>query len=127
MNITKRAIAAMEVLLVFPATLFMVALFMRNAQPQQYEPAHTAQSIVDWYAARPHVGLWVLLFALPFAVAVTGCGVLLRNWSKDPELRQAARQVVALVRAHIATLLVAASTLIALGILAIVNLHVAAD
>jgi hypothetical protein len=38
MNTFKRAIAAAELLLVFPAVLFMTALFVRNLQPLQYEP-----------------------------------------------------------------------------------------
>src|SRR5262245_37671497 len=42
MNIGKRAVAATELLLVSPATLFMMALFVRNLQPLQYEPARTA-------------------------------------------------------------------------------------
>jgi hypothetical protein len=46
MNIFKRAIAATELLLIFPAALFMMALFVRNLQPLQYEPARTAQRIV---------------------------------------------------------------------------------
>jgi len=48
MNIMKRAIAAAELVLIFPAALFMTALFVRNLQPQQFEPAHTAQRIVSW-------------------------------------------------------------------------------
>ena len=67
MKTIHRSVAALELLLVFPAVLFMTALFARNVQPPQYEPAHTAQQIVDWYAARPHIGLWVLLIALPLA------------------------------------------------------------
>jgi hypothetical protein len=66
----KRTIATTEVLLILPSVLFMTALFVRNLQPLQYEPAHTAQQIVDWYAARPRVGLWLLLTALPLAVLV---------------------------------------------------------
>ena len=81
MNIVKRAIAASELLLIFPAALFMTALFVRNLQPQQYEPAHTAQRIVDWYAVRPRTGLWGLLIALPLAVLLTGGGTLLRDQS----------------------------------------------
>src|SRR5215470_4768667 len=127
MNTLKRAIAATELLLIFPAALFMTALFVRNIQPQQYEPAHTAQRIVMWYSARPHVGLWVLLIALPFAVLLLGCATLLPSWQKDGELRQAARQTLATVRAYLATLLVALSTLVAGGILAIVALHVLTD
>jgi hypothetical protein len=127
MNMPKRAIAATELLLVFPATLFMAALFVRNVQPLQYEPAHTAQRIVMWYAARPHIGLWVLLIALPFVVLVTGCGTLLRSWSDEVKLRQATLQTVAAIRAHLAALLVAGATVTAGGVLAIVALHVLTD
>ena len=127
MNIAKRAIAATELLLIFPAALFMTALFVRNLQPLQYEPAHTAQRIVTWYAARPRIGLWVLLIALPLAVLVTGCGTLLRRWNHEVELRQAAWQTLAAIRAHLATLLVAGATLTAGAVLAIVALHMLTD
>jgi hypothetical protein len=127
MNIIKRAIAATELLLIFPAALFMTALFVRNLQPLQYEPAHTAQRIVTWYAARPRIGLWGLLIALPLAVLVTGCGTLLRRWGAEVELRQATRQTLIAIRAHLATLLVAGATLTAGAILAIVALHMLTD
>jgi len=120
MKSIQRSVAAAELLLIFPAVLFMTALLVRNVQPERYEPAHTAQRIVTWFAARPHVGLWVLLIALPLAVLIIGCVTLLRRWKGSAELRQAARQV----RAHLATLLIAAATLTAGGVLAIVALHV---
>jgi hypothetical protein len=123
----KGAIAATELLLIFPAALFMTALFVRNLQPQQYEPAHTAQQIVRWYSARPRVGLWVLLIALPLAVLTTGSVSLLRSWSEDALLRNAARETLAAVRSHLATLFVALATLAAGGILAIVALHSMTD
>lgn len=127
MKTVRRSIAAAELLLIFPAVLFMAALFLRDVQPLQYEPAHTAQQIVDWYAARPHIGLWILLIALPLTVLATGCVTLVRNWSTDAELRRATDQTVAAVRAHWATLFVAAATLAAAGILAIVALHLLTD
>jgi len=127
MNTTKRCIAAAELLLIFPAALFMTALFVRNLQPLQYEPAHAAQRIVKWYAVRPRIGLWGLLIALPLAVLVTGCGTLLRSWSDEVELRQATRQTLAAISAHLATLLVAGATLTAGGVLAIVALHMLTD
>ncbi len=127
MHTIKRTVAATELLLIFPAALFMTALFVRNLQPRQYEPARSAQQIVMWYAARPHLGLWVLLIALPLAVLGTGCLTLLRAWREDPDLRQVARQTLAVVRAHLALLLIAATTLMAGGILAIVALHVVTD
>jgi hypothetical protein len=127
MNIFKRAIAATELLLVFPASLFMGALFVRNLQPIQYEPARTAGRVVEWFSARPRLGLDVLLIALPFVALVIGCATVLRGWRRDTELRQAALATVATVRAHLATLLIAGATLAAGAILAIVTLHVITD
>jgi hypothetical protein len=127
MNLPKRAIAVTELLLIFPAALFMTALFVRNLQPLQYQPAHTAERIVTWYAVRPRIGLWGLLIALPLAVLVTGCGTLLRNWSDEVELRQATRQTDAAISAHLATVLVAGATLTAGCVLAIVALHMLTD
>src|SRR5215471_18767978 len=120
MNTIQRTIAATELLLIFPAALFMTALFVRNLQPQQYEPAHSAQRIVMWYASQKGAGLWVFLIALPIAVLAIGCATLLRNWSEDAELRQAAQQAIGIIRGHFATLLVAAATVAAGGILGIV-------
>jgi hypothetical protein len=74
----KRVIAAAELLLIFPAALFMTALFARNLQPPQLEPAHTAQQIVLWYSGRLHFGLYVLLMTMPLIVLVMGCATLLR-------------------------------------------------
>jgi len=127
MKSLRRLLATTELLLIFPAALFMTSLVVRSLQPQEYEPAHTAQRIVDWYAARPHVGLWVLLIALPFTVLVLGSATLLRAWRSDAQLREAGRQALAAIRAHLATALIAAATVTAAGILAIVALHVLTD
>ena len=123
MRLNKYAVAVTELLLIFPSALFMAALFVRNLQPLQYEPAHTAQQIVTWYAVRPRIGLWGLLIALPVAVLVTGCATLVRRWTNEMELRQAARQTLAMLDEHLATLLVVIATSTAGGILAIVALH----
>ena len=117
----------MELLLIFPAVLFMLSLFAREIQPLQFEPAHTAKRIVDWYAARPHLGLWVLLIAMPLAALISSCIALVRTWHNNAELRQAARQTFALVRAHFATLIVALATIAAFGILSIIALHMITD
>jgi hypothetical protein len=127
MKLLKYSIATTEMLLICPAALFMAALFLRNVQPQQYEPAHTAQQIVTWYAGRPRIGLWGFLIALPLTVLATGCATLVRRWSDEVELRQAARQTLTALRAHLATLMVAVATLTAGGVLAIVALHVVTD
>ncbi len=127
MRSSKYTMAAAELLLIFPAALFMISLFVRNLQPLQYEPAHTAAQIVTWYAARPRIGLWLLLIALPFTVLVTGCFTLARRWSRDAQLRLAARNTASALRAHVGTALVAATALTAGGVLAIVALHVLFD
>jgi hypothetical protein len=123
MNTTKRLIAAAEWLFILPGSLFMAALFMRSAQPRQYEPSHSAQRLIDWFSVRPHLGLDVFLIALPFAAFAIGCAVLVKSWSTEDDLRQ----TVAAVRTQMATLLIAAATLIAGGILAVVGLHMITD
>jgi hypothetical protein len=127
MNTLKRALATMELVLVLPAALFMTALFVRNLQPAPYEPAQTARRVVDWYSARALLGLDVFLIAMPCAAFVIGCAAVLRSWRRDAELRRAALETIAVVRTHLATLLIAGATVIAGGILAIVALHVITD
>jgi hypothetical protein len=121
-----RIIALIELALIFPAALFMTALFVRNISPLQYQSAHIAQQLVMWYAGRMWT-LWVLLLALPFAVLVIGCATLGFICDRDIELLRTARHSLAVVRAHLATLFVAATTLAAAGILAIVVLHMLAN
>lgn len=121
-----RALATLEAALILPAALFMTALFVRNVQPQQFEPAHTAQRIVDWYAARTHVGLWLFLIGFPLAVLAIGCISLARNWRSDPALRQAARDSARSIRRHFAVLVVALATAASAVILCIVALHLIA-
>ena len=113
----------MELSLLAPAAIFMTALFARNLSPLQYEPAHTAQRLVMWYAGRMWT-LWVLLLALPFTVVVTGCAMLRHTWKRDVE---SARQSLVVIRTHLTTLVVLATTLAAAGILAIVVLHMLAN
>ena len=121
-----RIVAIIDSLLLFPAALFMTALVLRDLQPLQYEPAHSAQQLVMWYAARMWT-LWVLLLALPFTVLVTGCATLRHNWKRGGTGPHTARQSLAVVRADIATLFVAATTVAAGGILVIVVLHMLAN
>jgi len=73
----KRALAAAQLLLMFPAIPFRGALVVRQVSPLQHEPAHTAGRIVMLYAGRMWT-LWALLITLPLAVLVTGCVTLLR-------------------------------------------------
>jgi hypothetical protein len=122
-NTSKRLIAATELLLIFPSALFMIALLVRALQPQQYEPAHTAQQIVMWYAGRQWT-LWVLLITLPLIVLVIGCTVLLSSWNSDVGLRQAARHPFITIHTHIPMLFIAAETLTAGLVLAVVIVHI---
>jgi ABC-type Fe3+ transport system permease subunit len=126
MKTVKRIVAATELLLVFPALLFMSALIIRNQQPVRYEPARSAQRIVTWYAERQWT-LWVLLIALPLAVLVGGCATLLWRWQDEVELREVTRQTLSAIGRHLSTLLIAAATVVAGGILSIVAVHVLRD
>jgi cytochrome b561 len=127
MNAIKRTLAVTELLLVLPAGLFMAALFVRNIQPEPYEPAQTARRVVEWFSTKPHLGLQVFLIAMPLTAFVLGCVAVLRSWCSDEELRNAAVKTLAAARAHLATLLIAAATLVAGCVLAIVFLHVITD
>ena len=127
MNTFKRSVAVLELLLIFPATLFMTALFMRNIQPAPYEPAESARRLVDWFSARPILCLDIFLIALPLTALVMGAAITMRSWRGDPALRRAAHEALAALRGHLAALLIAGATLIAGGILAIVAAHVITD
>lgn len=121
-----RIIAFLEVVLLFPAALFMAALVLRNLQPLQSEPAHSAQQLILWYAGRMWT-LWVLLLGLPLTVLVTGCATLLPSWKGGGSPRLAVRQSLAIIRTDLATLFIAATTLIAAIVLVIVVLHMLAN
>lgn len=123
----KRSLAAIEILLILPATLFMLALFLRNVQPAPYEPAQTARHVVDWFAARPHIGLQIFLIAFTFAAVLIGAAATLRIWRNDQQLRRTAADTVATLRAHASFVLIAIATLVAGGILSIVALHIITD
>lgn len=114
-------IAFLQLVLIFPAALFMASLVVRNLGWLQYEPAHTAQQIVMWYAGR----LWtlrVLLFALPCMVLFSGC-VVLRTRNRDTE-QHGTQRSLASSRQHWPVRFVSVTTVASAGILAIVGFHV---
>jgi hypothetical protein len=121
-----RVIAVVQLALILPAALFMTALVVRNLQPPQYEPAHSAQHLVMWYAGRMWT-LWVLLLTLPSTALVTGCATLLHSWNRDIVVPHTAWQSLAMVRSHLAALFIVVTTLTAGVILAIVVLHMLAN
>ena len=104
----------------------MISLVVRKLAPLAFEPAHAAEQVVRWYAGRLWT-LWVLLLALPFTVLVTGCATLWQEFASGTNLLRTARQSLATFRSNLATLVVAATTLAAGIILAIVVLHMAAN
>lgn len=126
MDANRRIIAAAELVLIFPAALFMTAVVTRLLQPLPYAPAQVAQQIITWYSDR-YWTLWVLLIALPFAALVTGCVMLLRNRNRGPDLPRAPRLPFALIRTDIATRIIAAVTLSAGVVLAVVFVHMLAN
>jgi cytochrome b561 len=118
MKAIKKTIAIIELFLVFPAALFMVALFLREVQPL----AQTGR-LVEWFSHHVVLGLYVFLFGMPFAAFVIGCAIVLRSWSSEAEFRRATLDIFTAIRAHAASLLIAGATLMAAGILAIVAMH----
>ena len=122
MKAFKRFIFLMQVVLILPAALFICTLLIRYLQPSFYEPAHTAEQIIMWYAERPWT-LWVLLIALPLAVLVIGCAGLMRSWADDEELRDATRQLMVILPAHMTTVFLGVATAAAGIILAVVFVH----
>src|SRR5271154_5570254 len=121
-----RVIAFLELVLIFPAALFMTALLLRNLQPLQFGLARSAQQLVMWYAGRMWT-LWILLFGLPFIVLVSGCAELVRNWKSDTSVPLTSQKSLTMARVHLASHFIAATTLIAGVILVIVVLHVLAN
>lgn len=118
MKTIRPTIAIIEWLLVFPAVLFMVALFLREVQPL----AQTGH-LVDWFSHHVVLGLYVFLVTMPLAAFVVGSAIVLRSWRSDPEFRRATQEILNTARAHATSLLIAAATLMAGSILAIVALH----
>jgi hypothetical protein len=113
--------AALCLVLIVPAALFMAALVIRNLPLSGV--ANAAQRVVMWYAGKVWT-LWVLLLALPFVVMVTGWVVVFRDRIAAPN---GGRQAFALIRAQPMGSFFAALILSAGGIIAIVVLHMLAN
>ena len=127
MKTWKQSLAVLEMLLVLPGVLFMTALFVRNLSPTKFEPARSALRLVNWFADNPFLGLDIFLIALPLTAFFVGAIAVLRTWRRDAELRVAAAQMFAMVRAHLPALLIAGATLAAGFLLALVALHMVTD
>jgi hypothetical protein len=116
-----RIIAFFQLVLIFPAALFMASLAVRNLGQLKDQPAHAAQQIVMWYAGR----LWtlrVLLFVLPCMVLFGGC-VALRTRNRGTE-QHGTQRPLASSRPRWTVRLISVTTVASAGILAIVGFHV---
>jgi hypothetical protein len=127
MRTLTRLVAAIQLLLIFPAALFLTAVLVGLGDPPQYDLARIAQRVAMWYGGLGKVGLWGLLITLPFMVLISGCVTLLRSWNDEAELQHATRPSLAMIPAPVATLLVAGTTMTSAGILAVVVLHMLAN
>ncbi len=105
--------AVVQLALIVPAALFLLAVFVRGVEPLASEPAQTAQAIVTWYSGRVWT-LWVLLLALPIGAFVIGGATLAGGRGSAAAGRGA-------------TGAVAAATIAAGAILAVVVLHMLAN
>jgi len=112
----KRIIAAAQLLLIFPAALFLTAVLVRYLQPLLYGPAHLAGQIVMWFSVRQWT-LWVLLIGLPLAALILGGVALLRKSGRTP----------AALQSRLPVRIIAAATVAAGLILAVVALHMLAN
>jgi len=115
---TLKYITAGELLLIFPALIFMSALFLRSVQPLLQTGL-----VVDWFSQHLVLGLYVSLVAMPLGAVLLGCAVLTHGWRSDAEFRRATvamRRTACIYAPHLS---LAAATLAALAVLALVALH----
>ena len=117
----RRIIAATELVLIFPAALFLTAVVARHLEPLQF-----AQEIVTWYSVRQWT-LWVLLIGLPLGALLNGCMVLLPNSNDGTGEGQIAKHLFAAIRTQRPTQIIASATLAAGFILVVVVLHMLAN
>jgi hypothetical protein len=81
----ETAAAFAATLLVLPALVLLASAAVRLMQPVQYEPARTADAIVNWFAS-VHAGQAVLEVG-PFLALVIGAAALWRRLAHDSDVR----------------------------------------
>lgn len=117
MTVRPRAAAALAGVLLAPALLFFGALASRGL-------GSPAAEVVAWYAARPHVGLWLFLGLCP--MTAFGLGVVTLGGRVDVE-RALTGQLGHILRAPGALRALVATTGAAGVVLTVVALHVLAN
>jgi hypothetical protein len=123
MSLTNDIIAGVALVLVAPAVLFVLALFLRQWPPFDSEPARTAERVARWYASHPQFALWVLLLLLPLVAFVLGSSALLRTWDENPQLRDYAWRALAAIPEHLPAVLIGAATVVSASVLAMMARH----
>ncbi len=116
-NRILRLIAALEVILIFPAALFLIAVVARHIELI----GTPAREIALWYAYRFWT-LWVFMITLPLVALLVGSVTLLMNGMREErQLRWASFVSPTYV------LIIAVSTLATVAILVVVAVHMAAN
>jgi hypothetical protein len=82
----ETAAAFAATLLVLPALVLLASAAVRLMQPVQYQPAHAADAIFNWFATF-HAGPLVLVVA-PILALVLGLLALWRRLADDGDLRK---------------------------------------
>lgn len=80
---TVAAVAA--AFLVLPALVFLMSAAVRQLQSVQYEPAHTADAIFEWFTRLDDVA--AVLWVAPVLALALGLIALWRRLASDDELR----------------------------------------
>ena len=111
---SRPLVAVVQLALILPAALFLLAVSARGAGLLEFEPSQIAQAIVTWYSGRVWT-LWILLLALPISAFLMGGTTLAGGPPPSP------------AAGHSATVAVAAATIAAGVILAVVILHMLAN
>ena len=83
----QTAVSFLAVLLVLPSLVFLTSAAVRSMQPTDYEPAHTAATIFDWFASMRATGLLLTLIVGPLLALALSALALGRRLSTDEELR----------------------------------------
>jgi hypothetical protein len=123
MSLTNDVIAVWALALVCPALVFVTALFVRQVQPLESEPARTAERIVRWFAAHPQFGLWVALLLFPLSAFILGSAALLRTWADNPQLRDYTSRALWAIPAHWPAVSIGGLTLLSAWVLTMITAH----
>jgi hypothetical protein len=119
-------LAIFQPLMVLPAIAFIGAALFQTMGGNGL-PARMSWLVSEWFAQIPRFGLALLLLGLPCTGVATGSALLLRTWRTDELLRRDTLGCLAVVRRHIAILVVTMTTLLGAAVAAFLIAHVITD